>query len=51
MALWSLFKDLHAGTTTWGIKVRIVRLYKQSYSKNATDEGSMDLVLHDESGD
>ncbi|KAL3656078.1 hypothetical protein CASFOL_000474 [Castilleja foliolosa] len=52
MALWSLFKDLHAGSTTWGIKVRIVRLYKLSHSKNASDnEGSMELVLHDESLD
>ncbi|KAL3637847.1 hypothetical protein CASFOL_018295 [Castilleja foliolosa] len=50
MTLWSLFKDLHAGSTTWGLKVRIVRIYKQTYA-NSSNAGTMEMVLHDETGD
>ncbi|KAL3616117.1 hypothetical protein CASFOL_040411 [Castilleja foliolosa] len=50
MPLWSLFRDLHAGSTTWGLKVRIVRIYKQTYA-NSSNAGTMEMVLHDETGD
>ncbi|KAL3639335.1 hypothetical protein CASFOL_017242 [Castilleja foliolosa] len=50
MTAWSLFKDLHAGSTTWGLKVRIVRIYKQTYA-NSSNAGTMEMVLHDETGD
>ncbi|KAL3618764.1 hypothetical protein CASFOL_037426 [Castilleja foliolosa] len=51
MSLWSLFRDLHPGTTTWGVKVRIVRLYKQPNSRNCTEVESVEMILHDVTGD
>ncbi|KAL3621839.1 hypothetical protein CASFOL_034325 [Castilleja foliolosa] len=42
MTVWSLFKDLHAGSTTWGLKVRIVRIHKQTYA-NSSNAGTMEM--------
>ncbi|KAL3619464.1 hypothetical protein CASFOL_005483 [Castilleja foliolosa] len=47
MALWSLFRELHSGSTTWGVQARIVRLYKQPNSRNCTEVGSVEMILHD----
>ncbi|KAL3623516.1 hypothetical protein CASFOL_032332 [Castilleja foliolosa] len=51
MALWSLFRELHAGSTTWGVQARIVRLYKQPNARNCTQVGSVEMIRHDAEGD
>ncbi|KAL3638675.1 hypothetical protein CASFOL_016582 [Castilleja foliolosa] len=27
--MWSLFRDLHSGKNTWGVKARVIRTYLQ----------------------
>ncbi|KAL3628406.1 hypothetical protein CASFOL_027452 [Castilleja foliolosa] len=40
--------DLHAGRFADGVKVRVIRCYRQPSSQKSDHDGTLELVLHDE---
>ncbi|KAL3655699.1 hypothetical protein CASFOL_000095 [Castilleja foliolosa] len=40
--------ELHAGRNNDGVKVRVIRCYRQSSSQKSDPDGTLELVLHDE---
>ncbi|KAL3655438.1 hypothetical protein CASFOL_001224 [Castilleja foliolosa] len=51
MALFSLLSQINSSNTNWGVRARLIRLYKQPSFTNKDELGSLEMVLHDEVGD
>ncbi|KAL3618736.1 hypothetical protein CASFOL_025488 [Castilleja foliolosa] len=51
MALFSLLSEIHPGSTTWGVRARVIRMYKQPAFMRPDEFGSLELIIHDEVGD
>ncbi|KAL3653581.1 hypothetical protein CASFOL_003262 [Castilleja foliolosa] len=43
--------ELEPGRSSFGIKVRVIRCYRQLSSHKADPDGTLELILHDEIGD
>ncbi|KAL3643286.1 hypothetical protein CASFOL_014101 [Castilleja foliolosa] len=43
--------ELEPGRSSFGIKVRVIRCYRQPSSHKADPDGTLELILHDEIGD
>ncbi|KAL3635025.1 hypothetical protein CASFOL_022079 [Castilleja foliolosa] len=48
--LFSVFNDLHPGSTSWAVKARLIRWYKQPAFQNKQQLGSVEMVIHDQDG-
>ncbi|KAL3635234.1 hypothetical protein CASFOL_017856 [Castilleja foliolosa] len=48
--LFSVFNDLHPGSTAWAVKARLIRWYKQPAFQNKQQLGSVEMVIHDQDG-
>ncbi|KAL3646283.1 hypothetical protein CASFOL_011463 [Castilleja foliolosa] len=46
--MWLHFGELEAGESTDGVKVRVVRCYRQPSPHKSDPDGTLEMVLHDE---
>ncbi|KAL3655440.1 hypothetical protein CASFOL_001226 [Castilleja foliolosa] len=50
MALFSLLSEIDSRKTSWAIKARVVRLYREPLFKRPEEIGSIEMVIHDSTG-